>query len=294
MVMETHDNFEIAQGSLDFLWEVDPKSFSIVFKTFFDQSSDPICLLDDHRKIIRANKPARNIIEKWSLSDQWFIETDSEEIFDAPCNGLFIPFPFYHYFLLPMKSESTRFCLFLKKNKLYLPEQKDWFLTRKGNELLRFFSDECLTDPLTGLPTRSIQLPDLFDFFSCSGTLIFCDINKLKQINDTWGHSRGDQILKFVADTLSKYFSAPSIPIRYGGDEFLIYSPDLDLKQGQAIFDISITKTLKEVACSLNLDIPIRLDYGFASFHAGDRFESVLQKADIDFYHRKNGLLKNQ
>lgn len=67
---------------------------------------------------------------------------------------------------------------------------------------------------------------------------MFClfDINKFKYVNDTFGHSVGDEVLVAVANTMKKTFRATDVLIRLGGDEFVVYASD--------IFDIPTAKSV--------------------------------------------------
>jgi diguanylate cyclase (GGDEF)-like protein len=59
--------------------------------------------------------------------------------------------------------------------------------------------------------------------------IIFMDINKFKGINDRWGHSVGDACLKRLARVLSQCFRAEDALFRWGGDEFVVLAPGLDI-----------------------------------------------------------------
>lgn len=69
-------------------------------------------------------------------------------------------------------------------------------------------------------------------------SLILCDIDYLKQINDTYGHLIGDDCIKLIAKTIKKVVKRPTDLIaRYGGDEFVILLPDTDLEGAKKVAD---------------------------------------------------------
>ena len=89
-------------------------------------------------------------------------------------------------------------------------------------------------DPLTGLSNRllfndrlehAINHAERFD--KCI-SIIFCDLDNFKPINDTYGHSVGDEILKKVANALQEILRKDDTVCRFGGDEFVILVEDLD------------------------------------------------------------------
>ena len=89
-------------------------------------------------------------------------------------------------------------------------------------------------DPLTNLSNR-LLLNDRLDhainhaarFGKCI-SLIFCDLDNFKPINDTYGHNVGDEILIRVADYLKKTLRKEDTICRFGGDEFVILIEELD------------------------------------------------------------------
>jgi hemerythrin len=95
-----------------------------------------------------------------------------------------------------------------------------------------------LTDALTGLPNRRHALrafEQLWQESSKSNTPLCCmmiDADYFKQINDTYGHDAGDEVLRQLSHTLKHSVRNDDITARLGGDEFLIICPNTDLKGG--------------------------------------------------------------
>ncbi|WP_415715004.1 diguanylate cyclase [Maridesulfovibrio sp.] len=104
----------------------------------------------------------------------------------------------------------------------------------KELELLR---QEAMTDPLTGIANRrcmdlaaahfetSIKQTDL------SLGILFLDIDHFKTVNDKFGHETGDKVLTMVANTMSSALRPTDIASRWGGEEFVIFVPGVNLKE---------------------------------------------------------------
>ena len=96
---------------------------------------------------------------------------------------------------------------------------------KRAEEVLRNMS---LTDPLTGVYNRrgAITLADqqlkVAERVGRSLLIVYADLNHLKQINDTYGHTAGDAALVEVAEVLRETFRESDIVARIGGDEFVV------------------------------------------------------------------------
>ena len=99
---------------------------------------------------------------------------------------------------------------------------------RKSQSRLHYLANH---DPLTGLPNRSLfetKLQEAIDWSNQSDrmiTLFFIDLDGFKQINDTFGHGVGDQLLQSVAKRLVSCLRASDTVARLGGDEFTVILP---------------------------------------------------------------------
>ena len=108
--------------------------------------------------------------------------------------------------------------------------ERDRLLERLQQENL-VFSQQALTDPLTGIPNRRASLQELNRAIAGvrrSGTplhLAFIDLDGFKVINDQYGHDAGDRFLIQIAQRLSEGLRDSDFVARYGGDEFLVFGP---------------------------------------------------------------------
>ncbi|HDS6908228.1 TPA: GGDEF domain-containing protein [Klebsiella oxytoca] len=140
-----------------------------------------------------------------------------------------------------------------------------------------------MVDPLTKLYTRKalkyIQ-PDIGSYF------ILCDVNKFKQINDTWGHAVGDIALQKIASTIQNNIKSTDAAIRLGGDEFLIYIKNT--KQNEAYETVNRIKTTlsKSPLYQEGESVLLSVSFGIAE-HRG-QLKDTLKNADKNMYLNKN------
>jgi diguanylate cyclase (GGDEF)-like protein len=150
-------------------------------------------------------------------------------------------------------------------------------------------------DTLTGLPNRSLLEAQLDHAVARvrrdSGArfaLLYLDLDRFKEVNDTRGHPAGDELLKDVASRLREIVRASDTVARIGGDEFAIIQTDIasqdDAKAlaGRAIEELSAVYTLSEAVAFIGVSVGIAL----APEDAADRIE-LSRKADIALYHAK-------
>lgn len=128
--------------------------------------------------------------------------------------------------------------------------------------------------------------------YPCSLALL--DIDFFKKINDTYGHLEGDAALRLLTETLEASLRGDDIIGRYGGDEFVILLPGIDLKTAQKVVErlrkAVSRSTLKTAAGPVNITISVGLAYvapepGRAQNAAF--FDSVLTVADAALYTAK-------
>ena len=110
-------------------------------------------------------------------------------------------------------------------------EQRVEERTRDLAEANRKLEVIALTDVLTGLPNRRHALQVFQDLWDNCPTLscMMIDADGFKQINDTYGHDAGDEVLRQLSRTLKGSVRNDDVTARLGGDEFLIICPDTDL-----------------------------------------------------------------
>nr|WP_315472602.1 tetratricopeptide repeat-containing diguanylate cyclase [uncultured Undibacterium sp.] len=156
-------------------------------------------------------------------------------------------------------------------------------------------------DPLTGLHNRRsfISLmavrPGRVDVERREGyvspdCMILLDIDHFKHINDTWGHAVGDVVLKEVATRLRSVVRDEDMLMRWGGEEFLIFSPKSNPEQITSLVQRVLCTIGETPFCSGTLSMPVTVTAGFISVPFSDvpedvcDWERALQIADMALY----------
>jgi diguanylate cyclase (GGDEF)-like protein len=180
------------------------------------------------------------------------------------------------------KNELEAFLLVLEQAMQY---RAGIIAQKVMKEKLEFMS---MHDTLTGLYNRAYFQEELLRLergrrFPIS--VIMIDVNRLKQTNDEYGHSAGDDLLQCTADVLKKTFRAEDAIARIGGDEFAILLAECDAQSAKNIVD-RIHEQITVVNESRRR-IPLSLAIGTATANMKESLSSVLKQADQDMYKHK-------
>lgn len=149
-------------------------------------------------------------------------------------------------------------------------------------------------DALTGLPNRMLLLDRLNQLLSRAlrqktrFAIMFLDLNDFKQVNDTYGHHVGDQVLKFVAERLSSATRIEDTVARMSGDEFIILIENVENREALEIVSQKIQQKLSD---GIQIDgelIRVGTSIGIALFpDDGDSSETLIKQADMRMYADK-------
>ncbi|MFD0590461.1 putative bifunctional diguanylate cyclase/phosphodiesterase [Paenibacillus sp. GCM10027627] len=149
-------------------------------------------------------------------------------------------------------------------------------------------------DTLTGLPNRlqfSRFFHELVTVSEKTGNLsiavIFVDINRFKQINDTLGHAAGDRLLQYVAKRFQALTSKESDVFRLGGDEF-VFMVRHQTETELARFADSVRSSFADSFLLDGMPIYLTLSIGISVYpDDGDDADTVIRNADIAMYNAK-------
>lgn len=152
-----------------------------------------------------------------------------------------------------------------------------------------------LTDSLTGLYNRRYATRHLENLLSRAQqtgkpvSILACDIDHFKLVNDTYGHPAGDEVLKKFAEHLSQSVRAVDMVARFGGEEFIILLPDIDGARA-----VQIAERLCESVAAMPIsiegkgDLHITTSIGVASSCSLLDMDNLLKLADAALYRAKN------
>lgn len=145
-------------------------------------------------------------------------------------------------------------------------------------------------DSLTGLYNRSLIDYGHFDkrlSLSKKIGMFLIDVDKFKNINDTYGHIHGDTILKDISSILKNSIRNSDIAIRYGGDEFLLIAA-IRKKSDLKIIEEKIISALNEYNLKLNQNyIPVSLSIGYDIYDFKIELKDFIEKIDKKMYEKK-------
>jgi len=212
-------------------------------ETIFEQTQNPMFILNKNREIIDLNIRAREVVEGLELKvtrvfpyesfwDRW-MSKDTIRV---------------------LKEDSSIFSEEADHKTVHYQEVVSSLCNHKGEEIGTFIEiknitpimslihklqDSAYFDNLTGLHNRNYFVKmvnewdedqEMYQSLFPIG-IIVGDVNGLKKINDTFGHARGDLLLQWMAEDLSRYRPDKAMVFRMGGDEFLTLVPEADREE---------------------------------------------------------------
>ena len=165
--------------------------------------------------------------------------------------------------------------------------EKEQGLTTELRQVVTNLEDISTKDHLTGLYNRryiNAKLMDLEDQHKVNKkpfTLIICDIDHFKRVNDKYGHECGDQVLIGVTDILTQQSREQDIPARWGGEEFVILLPETDTA-GAEHYAKRVQQALKETVFQYkDAKIKITMTFGIASYDEAIGITGTIKQADL-------------
>jgi diguanylate cyclase (GGDEF)-like protein len=171
------------------------------------------------------------------------------------------------------------------------------FEVKKSDELIKKEFRIARTDKLTGLANRHYfeqKLKEEVEYADKNGSVLnvlLFDLDNFKGFNDTYGHLSGDKLLMLFSDIIRQCIRRADIPVRYGGEEFVILIRDLDSIIAKSVGD-RIRRQLEKQRIHLGSREERRkvtVSCGVAQYPTHSKsIKEVLEKADQALYYAKS------
>lgn len=144
-------------------------------------------------------------------------------------------------------------------------------------------------DHLTGLPNRRFFQQEVETLLKKATlfSILFIDLDRFKKINDSMGHSIGDELLTVIGERLKSYVRKEDLVARFGGDEFVVLLPISNETEAEEIAH-RIIEGMSEAITVQNVEILNSLSIGSSSFpESGNDFDTLIENADLAMYKAK-------
>ncbi len=158
---------------------------------------------------------------------------------------------------------------------------------------LQLSLEMAVTDQLTGLFNRRYMSRHLNTLMSDSAgkqvSFLLLDVDFFKQINDTYGHDVGDEVLREFAGRISANVRGIDLACRYGGEEFVVVMPDTDLSFAYMVAE-RLRQSVADAPFAVSAaarQVPVTISIGVAASGGGDTPEVLLKRADQALYRAK-------
>ena len=164
------------------------------------------------------------------------------------------------------------------------------------NQELGLVKQLSMTDELTRLPNRRAFLNRLrnesgrVQRYGYPLSVALLDLDLFKEINDTYGHAVGDEVLVTYTEQVLSTFRNYDLVARYGGEEFAVILPHTDIYGAERALNKVLTKTAQTKLASAHENTTIKLpsfSAGIAVYKEGESIEAVINRADKAMYSAK-------
>jgi diguanylate cyclase len=151
------------------------------------------------------------------------------------------------------------------------------------------------TDTMIGMPNRLAyekRIEVAFEQWRTAGrplSIAAIDIDHFKSINDTYGHTAGDAVLRIIGQALVKHVRPCDFVARYGGEEFIVVFDGADEAEAIQVCERLRGKIQHLAFHASRQPVRVTASIGLAQFQTGDTPQSVFDRADLALYTAKNG-----
>ena len=191
--------------------------------------------------------------------------------------------------------EETIMSVKLNNERMLIAYTRDLREINKAAQMVSKLEKAAFTDALTGAYNRRyfletaekelakaiINVEDL--------SLIMIDVDRFKNINDTYGHPVGDEVLKILVSRINGALRKGTVVARYGGEEFFVLLPGSNAQTALNTAERIRQRVGDEHFRTKDIDVPVTISLGTASKpEKGVALEALIGNADKALYHAKN------
>lgn len=200
-------------------------------------------------------------------------------------------FPIHKWYIL-----SLIFILMSIILALAILYQRNKVTIKTSNETINELKNSAFFDFLTETLNRGAGISAINELIQISNEtkskflICFMDLNYLKNVNDTFGHNEGDRYIVNAVNAVKAQLRKTDILFRFGGDEFIILFPELDIEIAQEILS-RVNQNLKE-----HTEYEHSISFGFCYYDPENPkpIPELIDIADKEMYHAKNTYKKTK
>lgn len=158
----------------------------------------------------------------------------------------------------------------------------------KNNKRLNYLAKR---DRLTGVYNRH-KIEEVLNLelnranrYDLKFSILILDIDYFKEVNDTYGHNKGDQVLKKMCNLIEKNIRDADTLGRWGGEEFIIIAPETNIEKS-----FKLANKLRKIISQYNFikDKKVTVSIGLAEYENNYSIDEIISRADQALYKAKN------
>lgn len=277
-----------------------------LFDTTFDSSTNSMALINLDGRLLRVNKTFSELLgysEEDMLSLNFFYLISANDLNDLQIH-------IQHLFDKKLKLYQCEQQCYCKNGETvwvmttlslirdhddkplyFIAQIQNITMQKKAEERLRHMAYH---DPLTGLANRN-KLEQFINHILASSrrhqqgfALVFLDLDRFKNINDTLGHEAGDILLQIIGERLRNTVRNTDMVARLGGDEFVLLITDVKKTESVAIIAQKILESVLQVVVVKGQEIYITTSIGISLYpYDGQNLQTLMKNADLALYRAK-------
>ncbi|MGK0248239.1 MAG: diguanylate cyclase [Oleispira sp.] len=153
---------------------------------------------------------------------------------------------------------------------------------------------KAMHDYLTEMPNREAYQQRLeqevqrIDRYGGKLSLMVCDVDSFKRINDAYGHLAGDKVLRIIAKSMQRNLRSTDFIARFGGEEFVALMPETSTREAEIVAE-KMRKKIEESPFNFKKEpVQITVSFGISEFAEGESAADVFSRADKALYEAKD------